>query len=700
MSGSYIVNAAPMVIDLGTQDLSTRQVPAVPESVPQHLPKFFLYTQKGPTTPQLVSGQSRINTYGQASFNYPGPYANHATVYSNLVDAQANQQMIQRLIPADAGPNANMLLSLDVLPTQVPLYQRNTDGSIALDANGAPIPTGTNVPGFKVKWVLSSQTTVSGLQSNFGAETILPGDQVDTSVTPNVQSQRYPIFEFMASSQGAWGNLAGIRMWAPTANNNISFPSTMMATNRTYPIMFAMVQAPDNLTAPSVVPTILTDQSVMTVFKPSTTDPSTGAQLYVGDVLIQSYEDLTDPAYPPVFGNFSSMAIYQANIDNLLQQFYQAELAQVSQWSDITTNADDMYLMNLATFVSSQNVPYASIIPVTATNAVSMSQYTNIMASGGSDGTMNLANFNTLVQNAMAAYLDPTNPVQDIARNVESIIYDSGFNITTKEALCNFIAVRHDTFVVLSTYDVSNPQLTMAQEMSTAISLRTRLQMFPESDYFGTPVMRGMIVGFSGTLLNSTYTTPLPLTAEVAIKSAIYMGAANGAWKSGSNFDGAPGSILQYMVNPTISWLPGTVRNKAWSVGLNWVQSFDRRSIFFPALKTVYDNDTSVLNSYFTAMAICQLNKVAHAAWRQFSGVSSLTNIQLATKTNEYISNAVLGKFDNRFVIQPAAFFTDMDVARGYSWTVPIKIYANNMKTVMTTYTQAYRMSDLAATTA
>ena len=178
------------------------------------------------------------------------------------------------------------------------------------------------------------------------------------------------------------------------------------------------------------------------------------------------------------------------------------------------------------------------------------------------------------------------------------------------------------------------------------------------------------------------------------------MGAANGAWKSGSNFDGAPGSILQYMVNPTISWLPGTVRNKAWSVGLNWVQSFDRRSIFFPALKTVCDNDTSVLNSYFTAMAICQLNKVAHAAWRQFSGVSSLTNIQLATKTNEYISNAVLGKFDNRFVIQPAAFFTDMDVARGYSWTVPIKIYANNMKTVMTTYTQAYRMSDLAATTA
>ena len=36
--------------------------------------------------------------------------------------------------------------------------------------------------------------------------------------------------------------------------------------------------------------------------------------------------------------------------------------------------------------------------------------------------------------------------------------------------------------------------------------------------------------------------------------------------------------------------------------------------------------------------------------------------------------------------------------ARGYSWTVPIKLYADNMKTVMTTYVQAYRMSSLSTT--
>ena len=47
--------------------------------------------------------------------------------------------------------------------------------------------------------------------------------------------------------------------------------------------------------------------------------------------------------------------------------------------------------------------------------------------------------------------------------------------------------------------------------------------MFPESDYFGTPVMRGMIMGRSGLLRNSTYIKPLPLSYDIAIKSAKYM---------------------------------------------------------------------------------------------------------------------------------------------------------------------------------
>lgn len=697
MSGTYIVNAAPMVSDLGTQDLSTVAIPALPESLPQHLPKFYLYTQKGPTDPQLVVGASRLNTYGVASFDQLGPYANHATALANLIDSKGNACMIKRVIPADAGPAANFLMSLDILPATVPVYERNLDGSYVLSSTGSPVPTGQTVSGYTVKWVVSNQTTITGLLSEFGNAAIVPGDQVNT--VTNVQSQRYPIFEFQAGSQGSYGNLCGIRMWAPLANNP-QFPSTMFDTLRAYPFNFSMVQAPSLNVSPSTVPTILNDQSVMTTLLPGAVDPTTGNQLYVGNVFIQSYQNLNDPTYPSVYGNFSMMAVYQNNINAVLGMFYAAELPNINSFSDITSNSADMYMMNIASFTSSYGAPYTAIVPIVASNSVTMSQYTNVMAGGASDGTMNDTLFAQLVAEDVVGYLDPNSSLQDIAMNPESIMYDTGFPLATKQAMCSFVGLRHDTFLVLSTYDVLEPQLTQSQEMSIAIALRTRLQMYPESTYFGTGVMRGMVIGYSGTLLNSQYTTPVPLTFEIGIKSAIYMGAANGAWKTGYNFSRAPGSVLQYVVNPTISWLPGTVRNKAWSVGLNWVQTFNRKSVFFPALKTVYDDDTSVLNSYFTAMAICTLNKLAHAAWRQFSGADDLTNAQLADKVNSFISAQTQGIFDGKYIIQPAAFFTDMDIARGYSWTLPIKIYADNMKTVMTTYTQAYRMSTLPTTNA
>ena len=47
----------------------------------------------------------------------------------------ANQMLVQRLIPNDA-KTARFRLSVDVLDTTGNIYQRNNDGSFALDSNG------------------------------------------------------------------------------------------------------------------------------------------------------------------------------------------------------------------------------------------------------------------------------------------------------------------------------------------------------------------------------------------------------------------------------------------------------------------------------------------------------------------------------------------------------------------------------------
>lgn len=697
-----IVNAAPFTRLLGTQDLSTRPLVLEPEAIPTHLPKCYIYAQKGPTTAQLVSGDSRIQIYGVDSFDVRKKYANHATVMSNLINAQGNAQMIERILPVDAGPEANVLLSLDVLPTELPDYERNIDGSIKLDVDGDPIPLldGQSdpimVPGYKVKWVVSSINTVVGMQA-FGAATIGAGTQTDADTL--VQSQLYPIIQFKASSVGEVGNNAGIRLWAPDVNVSGGVQTNLMTQEKVYPIRLAVIRRPTAISSAKVVETIFGEQSNLFTLKKGVIDPNTDKQLYVGNSFLDSYQNLKDVNFPPMIGDFGGVAIYDNNVKTLVDLFYAAEKAYIDAsltpetiLTDFTGAANESYLFNFVSGKSSQAYKYHSFD--FAAGGVSLTEFTNIYAGGSSDGTMSDTLFAGLVAERVAEYNNPNSELLDTAQNVESIIYDSGFPLTTKYALLDFMAIRKDTFVVLGTHVVGGPTLQASEDNSVAIALRTRAQLYPESEYFGTPVMRAMIMGRSGVLRSSQFTTRIPTTFEVAIKSARYMGAGDGRWKNGKNFDGAPGSILDEMADISVVYTPVGARNRDWEAGLNWVQRYDRRSLFFPALKTVYDDDTSVLNSYFTALAICEINKVCERAWRHFSGVSNLSNAQLVERVNAFISSRLDGRFDGRFFIVPNTYFTDADIARGYSWTTAVKIYAPNMKTVMTTFVQAYRIED------
>jgi hypothetical protein len=114
---------------------------------------------------------------------------------------------------------------------------------------------------------------------------------------------------------------------------------------------------------------------------------------------------------------------------------------------------------------------------------------------------MDLDMLNQLVREAVVEYANPLSILMDDAKYPESIIWDSGFALDTKYALLSMIAIRKDTAVVLSTFDAGGPSLTASEDSSLAVALRTRAQMYPESDYFGTPVMRAMIVGRDGKLI-------------------------------------------------------------------------------------------------------------------------------------------------------------------------------------------------------
>ena len=704
MSYDKIVNAAPFFNPLGTQDLSGRPPVREPVAIPTHCPKVYTFAQKGPVgKPTLAVGAGRSVLFGEKSFDVRSPYATHATVYANAFNQEGNACMYERVVPTDAGPEANLLLSLDVLPTNVDDYERNSDGSVKLNGSGQPIVVGTPIPGFKVKWVVSYINTVTGM-NDFGAATITAGDQVDGATT----SQRYPVMQFKAGV-GADYNNCGIRLWAPASANGVPFDKRIMSREKVYPIRAAVIRRDTKLNTSKVVSTIFGEQSILTTLKSDVLNPLTDGRMSIDQIFVDAYQEITDTRYVPQYGDFSEIKVYRNNLQTLLTMFYAAEKAYndaAAPSASIKTDfpsapgivAGDEWLFNVLSGVSSEAYPYHTFQLVTGGGSVRLSENTNIYASGSTDGTMTEANFNAIVASRVAEYLDPNSMIHNTALNVESILYDSGFDLDTKYALCSFISNRKDTFVNLSTYEAGGQTLTASEDNSLAIALRTRLQMYPESDYFGTAVMRGMVMGRSARIRSSQYTKRVSPLYEVAVKSARYMGASNGIWKAGKDFDGAPGSILDYLYDVSVPYTPVSVRNRDWDAGLNWVQSYDMKSNFFPALKTVYNDDTSVLNSYFTALIICEVNKVCERAWRYFSGNSKLTNAQLANRMDEFIRNAVSGRFDDRVIIEPETFYTAGDEQRGYSWSTRVKVYANNMRTVMTSFVQAYRMSDYAPT--
>lgn len=692
-----IKNAAPMVIDHGTQDRSATVVGVSSLVSPQHLPKFYIFAETGPVGATYVdfSQDSLTNLYGDDTFNVEKKYYSHQTPFLQAAAAAGNNCVVHRIVSPDASDRANMVMYLDVLPTQVPLYVKNSDGSVSLDVNGDPIvmkdssDNEITMAGFKVCWV-SDYTTAPLGEYEPGILPMRNGIQSDGAT----QSTQYPIFEIAGDHAGDFGKKLATRFYAALQTDQYPFPSNFLNDTKVYPYYFQMLRTVDTVSGKTAV--MLNgygSQFSRFSSKRNAIDPTSGLTVDFTKVVTEQY---LETLYNGSTG-VGSVSTYFDNIDTVLGLFYEAEKVVADPFRDsvINTTEDNRHALNFIGFTSSNGSPYQTLKVVNAPGSIRLTKNTNIFLKGSSDGSISNEILDSFVAQDMEEYDSATSEYNDIVLHPASIIYDSGFSMPTKKAMCKFISRRKDTFVVLSTYAHNNPASLLADQYSIGVALKTMIELYPESDVFGTPVMRGMIMPGSGYIVNHPYKKRVPTSYEVINKAARYMGSSNGAWKNGYAFDKSPLSIITHMRDIDVTWVPAVTRNAMWSVGLNFALNYKVKTQFFPALQTVYENDTSVLNSFFTVVAISYLNKVAHSAWREFTGSIGLTNAQLEESVNAYVASLVKDKFDGMFVIVPDCRVTEADALRGYSWTLGLKIYANNMKTVCTTHVEAYRMTEL-----
>lgn len=704
-----IRNAAPRAILRGIKDESGRPPVYEPEMIPSHLPHVFLFTERGPVLPQLVSGDKLIRTFGAKSFEYRGKYANHQTVLTNTVNAEGNQLMVQRIVPPGANPPAALRLSVDVMKDEVPLYERDGEGKYVLDEEGKRIPTGETTEGHVFRWLTgpvieeeddgrlleSSDPRLdeSGeqriLEDKIGFASVRTGDMTNTA---GEQSMIYPVMDIEVQDFGSYGNRLGVRLSAPTVDSSIPVDDTTIEEQLAYLYRISFVERDENTSTPRVLETLWGEQYVDFSFKEGVVNERTNTELHIDDAVIPSYSQEAVAGMEEIRSPIGRIHVYTEHLEKLLGD------VQVLEAARGTIDGDEEYkhLINIFSGHDYNGVPYDTVkIMGPADDGVFFNESATHYCMGGYDGVMNFDTFDSVVRHQLDNYGDLDAKVLDDAMYPQSVLYDTGFSMDTKKAFFVPMGRRKDVYVVLSTQDVSQPQNRPSEESSIAIALRTAARMYPESVIYGTSTCRAIVHGQSGYLLNSPYKGLLPLTIEFAQKCARYMGAGSGSWTSGRAFDMPGNNHVNLFKGVNAEWRSANVRGRDWDNGLVWVQNYDRRSLFWPGIQTVYDDDSSVLNSAANMIICVELQKVALRTWRDLTGISYLTPDQFIERSDALIKERTQGRFDGRVVVEPETFFTQNDEQRGYSWSCNIHLYAPNMKTVGTFTVVAHRITDL-----
>lgn len=703
-----IKNAAPTFIPLGTKDLSARSVTPEELTVPQHMPKFYIFAQKGTTNIINTSDIVLTSMYGEDTFDSTKEYFTHATDLFQRLSGIGNGCMVQRVVPDDA-KKASMCIYLDIVSDDVPNYERNSDGSIAYDQVNQPIVNATTptIPGYRVKFIKEYYTAAP---ANYGVLTQKAGTMVNAD---DVVSTMYPMFEMSAAYAGNYYNNIGITI-APLTYRDIT--SATIAKLGAMPFNVGLVVKPTGSTTPTAFTSLTGSTKEHFCLKPGVVDPILKTKLDLDNVIVSNwFNEDTSNLKKIQYNEYDNIFMYNDNIDTVLGLFATTEfgllnntmttwhdnvMATNTSWFDTTSNK---YMLNPFTCKSLDGVPYLSIVSDTTTpvsigvnaSVVTFTTNTPVYLSGGTDGTLTNEEFEACVVAKIENYADGDTVECSMALSTESIFWDTGFTLATKLKLANVLAVRKDMVLGLATYDstMGNTTYTISQEIAIGNTLRNILSLYPESIYYGTSVARGVVVMGSGLVDN---TRRVPGTFELAHKAGKMMGSSDGRWKAEYLFDSRPNSVVTELTDIYPKFIPESIKATMWDTGLIWMDVKDRKTYYFPALQTIYDDDTSVLNSFFTIMAVCTVTKAAFHAWSFFTGAVRYTNLQFVDVVEAKLTELLKDKFiDSVIEVVPKCVITATDEQRGFSWHMTNKLYANNSKTVGVYNTETYRMESL-----
>lgn len=672
-----IANANPRMVYRGINDVSGRQVTPEPEEIPMHFPFFFTLAEKGVTIPQLITNNAN-EVFGAGTFDYRQKFANHQTPFIKHTIKKANSCFIQRLIPHDA-KESTMVLFCAISDSEVSEvvrfgYRRQFD-------NGVGITDGESVNRRLIQWFTEElprqegQPTDSALAS---LKTLEVSKTIEIDGT-QVAFTAKPVLAFTVV-HGESGDNIGINLTTPTLVSADPVNEDLAMDQDTLLHRLKFVQRIDPKSKPSVVKTLTEGQYAEFSFKENVIDKKLDAEMSFEKVVPFAWKnEKPEDGTPPVYGPYGSIEFFRENYESILDIVVTSEQAMFD-------DGNLKHLYNIFDAIDINGDKYYSfrvLRPAEDRVSINFGDNTVLYASGGSDGTCTTEMFNQLVREACATWGD-MHDLLDAAYWDYSAFWDSGFDLETKKSLISVMGKRQDCWVGLGTHVHGDTYSTVQEEQSMATAIKGYVGMYPESTYFGTQFVRGICVPGSSRMVDKQCPWHVSSLINVLDKVCGYMGNGQGVMRKGKDFDQYPGNVVEIITDIANAWKSTPVRNKDWSLGLSTIQRFDRRSFFMPAIQTLYEDDTSVINSAVNMWIAVECAKVCRRAWARMTGTSKLTKEQFIERSNRTINDLIDGKFDDRVTITPRTYFSPADNMRGYSWHCELHVQMNSMMTVGT----------------
>lgn len=592
--------------------------PTAVEVLPLFRPMFFMRAQKGPIgVPVWCTDSNAItDTFGDGTFDDTTKYYSRESLYLQKLCSRQGAFVV-RMANADA-EYSSLVLQLQVKKLKVTQYRVDTYGQFVLDANGNKIPetdaTGATVTedGVELKWTTRPLTLTGNNPESI--KTLKPSTYSTGDATYTV----YPILAVKYQNVGEAGNNVGIKFFVEDdgdidvtlAQNIGSIPYTLGLVEKTY--------GQDTVSA---VKSYLSNITENFVCKPNQVDSRYKKSVSFTEVMKKQYGSQPIDTY-----------LYSSNIETI------SKLIQSLEPSDETLT--DPYMVNLCEPYNYNGVPYKHVVLNEDSDSIYLNSTRILYLEGGSDGDISDRAIEALTVQYLNDDIYPE--MKDQARYPFTHIIDTGVTINTKKAFIKYLGTNDAFKVILATQDATTGRYnTLDEDLSMGSALYANALLQPESTLKGTECCRVEIYCQAGILAKGTYHGIVPTTIDAMMKKS----SCESTESFGALPQGLPGAIVD--IFQEWNWAPydPAVKQNAWDCGLNYFQFYDRTGIHWPAMRTVYRYDTSVLTSAFFTDAVVLTKHAARYAWSKFAGVE-LKFEDLSAQATEFLKRQ-LGKILN-----------------------------------------------------